>query len=496
MNKRIFFIALLSVSISLQATELQALYNSLDPQSAVQALAFYELYPSSKEGQRALERASLLFRTESTLAASYLPTLVNRLKGITDGFSDDDVVMIEKLAAHLPNRQLKGYLAKSEAEVLALPAEEIDLGMALLLSQLDQDPNAHAQARAYSAMLDLMALQILSRLPEKATPEEKIKETNRLIFNEMRFRFPPQSVYSQDIDLYTFLPSVMDNHLGVCLGVTALYLAVSQRIALPLEIITPPGHIFVRYHDENTLINIETTARGVHVPTENYLGVNTRFLEVRNLKEVVGMTHVNQASVHLHGASFEKAVCCYEKALPYMEDDLWVQTLLGFSYLFIGKKDAGEKLLRKAENFIPEEAIIGDTAASDYLQGKVDLEGLEAVFSQVDKSRESIITKQKRLIQVLEKYPHFREGWHQLAVSWIQLNRKKEAIESLKKFHALDSGDPTVEYFLSALYGERHDFKSSWKHLKNAELITQKRDFSPKPLRELRRELIHHCPEN
>lgn len=496
MFKRIFFNIIIGVSLSLKASELTALYNSLDPQSAAQALAFYELYPASVEGQKSLQRAASLFRAQSLQTASYLTTLVNRLKGQTEGFSADDVAVVEIVASHLPNRRLKGWAAKNEAEVLALPSEEIDLGMALLLSQLSHDPKAFEQARAYSAMLDLMALQILSRLPENATPQEKIKETNRLIFNEMRFRFPPQSVYAQDIDLYTFLPSVMDNHLGVCLGVAALYLAVAQRIQLSLKIVTPPGHIFVCYEDRDTLINIETTARGVHFPTEKYLGVNTRSLEMRTLKEVIGMTHVNQASGYLQSGAFEKAMASYEKAVPYMSKDLWVQELLAYSYLFVGKQGLGEKLLGEVENYVPDEAVVGRTTASDYLQGKVDVEGLKAAFMPVDETRESIQKKQKRLVEVLNQYPSFREGWEQLAVSWIQLNRKKEAIAALKEYHRLDPTDPTIEYYLSVLHGERHDFKSSWAYLKNAEIITQKRNFSPKPLRELRKELIRHCPEN
>lgn len=496
MNKKnIFFSIALSLCISAQAGELAALYNSLDPQSAAQALAFYELYPSSEEGQKALKRAANLFQTGSMQTAGHLTTLINRLKGKTEGFSKEDVALVEALASHLPNRRLKGYRAKNEAEVLALPTEEIDLGMALLLSQLSQDPQAFEQARAYSAMLDLMALQIVSRLPEKASFQEKIKETNRLIFNEMRFRFPPQSVYSQDIDLYTFLPSVMDNHLGVCLGVAALYLAVAQRLDLPLEIVTPPGHIYVRYNGPGGLINIETTARGVHVPSENYLGVNTRSLEMRTLKEVVGMTHVNQASAYLQSASYEKAVACYEKALPYMPGDLWVQELLGYSYLFVGRYEEGSKLLNLVANYVPEEAVVGRPTAADYLQGKVDVEGLKAVFMSVDETRQSILKKQKYLVEVLDKYPSFREGWQQLAVSWIQLNRKKEAIAALKQYHNLDPDEPTIEYYLSVLHGERQDYKSCWTFLKNAENITQKRNFSPKPLRELRRELIRHCPE-
>ena len=96
---------------------------------------------------------------------------------------------------------------------------------------------------------------------------------------------------------------------------------------------------------------------------------------------------------------------------------------------------------------------------------------------------------------VLEKYPEFKDGLHQLAVTWIQLHRTREAIEALLKSYKLDPEDPSTCYYLSVLHGERHDFKNAWVFLKKAEEIVQKENFSPQALQELRRELTLHCPE-
>ena len=405
---------------------------------------------------------------------------INRLKGATQELSEQEIVLIESLASHFPNRRLKGYLAITEEEVITLPTEEIDLGKALILSQLGSSKDAGIQARSYSAMLDLMALQILARLPPEATPLEKIQETNRFIFDQMHFRFPPHSAYTENIDLYTFLPSVMDNHLGVCLGVAALYLAIAQRIDLPFEIITPPGHIYVRYREGEKCVNIETTARGVHMEDETYLSVQNPSLQQRTLKEVIGMTHVNQASTYLYKAEYAKAVQAYEKAKPYMPEDPLVKELLGYSYLFTEKKEEGEALLKEVGKGT-------HSIAEDYLAGKVDKDGIEAVFMLVDESRDSLLLKQKRLEKVLQKYPEFRDGLHQLAVTWIQLNRAREAIHALLQCHDLDPSDAVTTYYLAVLHGQRSDYKNCWHYLKCAEEITSKENFSPKALRELRR---------
>jgi tetratricopeptide (TPR) repeat protein len=488
MSNIIYSIAVvLFTPLLLLAGSERAIYNSLDPLSVAETLAFCELYPEAEETAQAMKRIEHLLKLPNSVKGKALFSLINPLKG-SSSLSESDIALIESIAKHLPNRQLKGYTAHSETEVIALSSDQIDLGMALILSQMGEGSEAYFQARSYSAMLDLMALQILARLPKEATALQKIHETNRFIFDQMHFRFPPQSVYAENIDLYTFLPSVMDNHLGVCLGVTALYLAIAQRIDLPLEIITPPGHIYIRYRVGEKTVNIETTARGVHMPDETYLSLHNATLQQRSLKEVIGMTHVNQASTYLYKGEFCKAAHIYEKACPYMPKDPLVNELLGYTYLFTEKKVEGENLLKEIGKGL-------HTIAEDYLAGKVNLDGITAVFTSVDETRSSLIEKQKKLEVALEKYPAFREGLHQLATTWIQLNRSREAIAALTQFYTLDPNDAVTNYYLAALHAERYDFKNAWHYLKCAEKVVSAQNFTPQALVELRRTLNSQCPE-
>lgn len=474
------------------ADSVKALWNSLDSSSLTQAFAFYELYPETPEGKIALQRANRLIAGDAEyLSVSLSPYFFSS----SSTLSSEALETILGLSKDFPNRQLKGYRACSEKEVLILPAEEIDLGKALLLSQLDGDPELEQKAENYSATLDLMALRVLAKLRKNATPEEKIQAMNTLIFEEMKFRFPPHGLYAKDIDLYTFLPSVMDNHLGVCLGVTALYLAVAQRIELPLEIVTPPGHIYVRYREGERIVNIETTARGIDTPTETYLSVNVAHLPIRNIKEVVGMTHVNQASVYLQQGRFEDAAASYEKAWKYLPEEPLVIELLSISYLLSGRKEEARPLMEKVLTLPDTTSISRGRIPRDYLEGKVDEEGIRAIFLGVDEKRESIVQKQKKLEKVLAKYPFFKEGLEHLAVTWIQLNRAKEAIQILEKYHTLDDQNPVIEYYLAVLHGERQNYAASWEHLKQAEKLTNLLKFSPKALRELRHALTEESPD-
>ena len=330
---------------------------------------------------------------------------------------EEELNLIEKISSSLPNRKLKGAHVWTVHEVENLPTEEIDLARGLLLCQFENHENFRDEIRQYEASLDLMALQILIRLQGDKNPERIIKEMNRLIFHEMQFRFPPHSLQHKEIDLYTFLPSVLDSRRGVCLGVSIIYLSLAQRLNLTLEVITPPGHIYVRYREGDTIINIETTARGINLPSEVYLGVNTRNLQQNTIKEVIGMAFFNHAGLAWANEDYGFAVQLYEKAQRFCINDPLLKMLLGMNYLFIGKVTEGEKLLREIEHTTFDDAVSPESLAQDYLSGKVDAEGLKMAFLRVDESRQSIIEKQQKLQKSLPTTQNLEPdffNWQQL----------------------------------------------------------------------------------
>jgi regulator of sirC expression with transglutaminase-like and TPR domain len=408
----------------------------------------------------------------------------------------DQIALVNKIAERLSNRSLTGHSAWTKEEVLALSIEETDLSRGLLVFQFDGTPDAKREIEHYEALLDVMALQIAARLPPQPNDEDKIQAINQFIFHEMRFRFPPHSLYAKDIDLYTFLPSVLDSRQGVCLGVSVLYLCIAQRLNLPLEIITPPGHIYIRYAQSNgTPINIETTARGINPPSEIYLGINTRQLQQRNLKEVIGLSFMNQAAVFWEKQDYAAATKLYEKALLFLPEDKLLKMLLGFNYLFVKRTQEGRALLKQIKGTIFEEAVSPESIPEDYLNGAIDAEGIKAVFMPVDETRESIQKKQKELDGILKRYPHYRAGLMHLATTWLQLGRGNEAKEVLERYHKIDPNNATVEYYLCILCLERLDYNRAWVHLKKTEKLVYSRSHYPQALEGLRTYLRRACPE-
>lgn len=274
-----------------------------------------------------------------------------------------------------------------------------------------------------------------------------------------------------------------------------LYLCLAQRLALPLEMITPPGHIYVRYHEGEKIINIETTARGIHVDCEEYLGMNNRSLQQRNIREVIGMAHFNQASVYWQKSEYEKALKAYQKAAPYMQGDPLLKELTAYALLATGQEEEGKLLLKEIKDVLPSHATTRGTMAEDCLQGHVDIEGLLVIFKEAEEDRPSILAKKQRLEEALARCPRFRAGVLSLALSWLQLHRLGEALETLKQYLTLDLFHPEVHYYLALLYAQRHDYSSAWHHLQQAEAILKAYHYYPQALKELKRELLTCCPE-
>ena len=163
--------------------------------------------------------------------------------------------------------------------------------------------------------------------------------------------------------------------------------------------------------------------------------------------------------------------------------------------LFVGKIDDGKALLQTLKGKRFDWAVAPETLPDDYLDGKVSIAGLAAIFLPVDETRESILTKQKKLHQIVTAFPQFRAGLFQLAITYLQLSRQREALEWLEKYHALDPTHPVVEYYLAILAKERWDYPKAWRHLHLTEEILAKAHHKAKALHHLRDHLRRLSPE-
>lgn len=485
-----------------------ALYHSLDTQSLSELLAFYHLYQKTKPGQEAYQQIwELINRHRShPIKSKYIQQIILDIRPIISlitkqteeklpSLSKEDLQSIENITDHLPLRKKKGRFISKKEEIFSLPNEEIDISRAIFIYQFGET-QPHL-IEVYEAYLDVMALQILARLPKNYTDIEAVEAINHFIFHEMQFRFPPHSLWANNVDVYTFLPSVIDSRHGVCLGVSILYLSLAQRLNLPLHIITPPGHIYLSYQQEEAqCINIETTARGVHIPTEKYLSIHTKTLKQRTIKEVIGLHFINSAAHAWQKKNYEEALKLYQESALFLHEDPLLYTLMGYTLLFLGHVSEGKVLLQKSLDLPLTESTYINTTIEDYLSGKIDQEGIQTIFQEVDETRDSILQKQALLHKTLIQYPQFREGILHLAITCMQLNRPKESLAYLKQYDSLDPNNPTVVYYLTILSLQRWNFHEAYMYLERCKNLLKKIHYFPKVLVTLEKTLRQSFPES
>ncbi|GAJ11882.1 unnamed protein product [marine sediment metagenome] len=157
--------------------------------------------------------------------------------------------------AQLPDYSPQGLKAATFEHVLALSDEQIDLATAILI--LCQEWESTLEMEEFRKEIDKMAAELRARLSPQAEAQRIVAIFNECLFEEKGY----SSAVSFDPEYY-FLSSVIENRQGSCLGLSLLYLALAERIGLPLYGVSAPDHTFVRYDDGKKRINIETTKKG------------------------------------------------------------------------------------------------------------------------------------------------------------------------------------------------------------------------------------------
>jgi len=112
----------------------------------------------------------------------------------------------------------------------------------------------------------------------------------------------------------SFLPYVFDQDAGNCLGYSTLYLALAERLDLPLHGVLVPGHCFVRYDVGRFRRNIETTALGAETKDEQYRAGPLE-LNNRTKRQVLSAILSNYAATCRFYSNFDHALVACRRAL-------------------------------------------------------------------------------------------------------------------------------------------------------------------------------------
>jgi hypothetical protein len=139
------------------------------------------------------------------------------------------------------------------------------MATALLAFAAEQGTPPADVARAWR-QLDEIATRVAAR---RARPgQDAVDALNTVVFGELSFSREVDRTDSQ----FLLLPSVVTGRQGGCVGLSALYLALGERLGIPLSGVLVPGHFFVRAQAQGQgPRNIELLHKGEAVPDDWYV---------------------------------------------------------------------------------------------------------------------------------------------------------------------------------------------------------------------------------
>ncbi|MCF7973360.1 MAG: tetratricopeptide repeat protein [Phycisphaerae bacterium] len=276
--------------------------------------------------------------------------------------------------AGLANQSKRGLNVVSIDQVLQLPDDQIDLGTAALI--VSEEWSDVVNGLRYRDELDTMAGEILSRLRQKhLRPNFRaIPIINHYLFEELGYGTVANADNPNDL----FLHTVMDNRKGYCLSLSILYLALAERIGLPLSGVVVPGHFFVRYTSRTQRFNIETTANGATpeddyyierhaVPDHERTGIYMTNLSKR---QTLGCLFNNFGVVYMDTGQLDKALIALDRAIRINPSLSEARANLGNVYMQQGLHDLAIGQFNAALQINPNDPKTHFNIGGAYLEAK------------------------------------------------------------------------------------------------------------------------------
>lgn len=152
---------------------------------------------------------------------------------------------------------------------LALPEDKIDIGEAALIFAREIFPD-QVDVIADSVELDRLADEARQLMPANATTDQAILALAEVIYHREGYHYDvpdgppvPFSMPSSDKAENYFLPATLQLKHGACVTLPMLFLAVAQRLHLPVYPANGPAHNYLKITDPYARIrNWEATSGG------------------------------------------------------------------------------------------------------------------------------------------------------------------------------------------------------------------------------------------
>lgn len=164
----------------------------------------------------------------------------------------------------------------------------------------------------YCEQLDTMAGEVRARIGHRASGEEAVNALNRYLFTEQGFKGNTKNYYEVE---NSYINCVMDRRVGIPISLSAIYLLIGQRLALPLFGVGMPGHFLVKYESDRYKIFIDCFNGGALLTekncarflTEAGYGFDDRYLQKSPVRAILSRMIKNLLAIYSKSGEGDKA---------------------------------------------------------------------------------------------------------------------------------------------------------------------------------------------
>ncbi|MCK5706856.1 MAG: tetratricopeptide repeat protein [Candidatus Aureabacteria bacterium] len=330
----------------------------------------------------------------------------------------------------------------SEKEYLDLPEEKIDIAEGALIIAKGFYPELDIQK--YLDQIDVMAKELKLKLQGITDPSEIIEIISKYLFIKNKLEYK-KIVDKKDI---FFLNNVFDNKSGNCVSFSYLYLSVAERLQLPFYGVSAPEHMFVRFEDKNTKINIECTDNGTLITEKEIIErlnihpiaiENGAFLKTLNKKQVLSAVLNSRGNAYKANGNFDAAILDLEKAIEINPKFAEAYNNRGIAYYNKGNTDEAISSFNKSIEIDPRNVDAYSNRGIAYDgKGKPD----EAI-SDFNKS--------------IEIDPEFANAYYGRGVAYDNKGKSDEAISDYDKAIEIDPEFAKAYYSRGNIYRSKSD---------------------------------------
>ena len=253
------------------------------------------------------------------------------------------------------------YNGQTIYDIIKLPEEEIDIGLATLVLAKEFYPDM--DVNYYLDIIDIIAIGVFALSQGSEDPLVRIATMNTFFYRKGEWnKYRPLEYDLEDLEARKlknrFLNGYLDTKQGSCITMPMLHIVVGQRLKWPIYAVGSPKHFFCRYLERGfPESNIEATSGGGFIPDSSYIidtGIpdnalrNGVYLRTLRNKEYIGRLISINSSVYYENGNIDKAIEYLELSKnldPTFSGAYWN---LGFMY-YTKAKNLEQQMKREIE---------------------------------------------------------------------------------------------------------------------------------------------------